>query len=87
VTAVDRYGNESQPLYFKTISEESLPIWNHLPDLPAGGILIIYDATGTELFRTSDIHSQQIQNLAPGFYRIKILTNNGQSIATGSIVR
>lgn len=87
VTAVDRYGNESQPLYFKTISEESLPIWNHLPDLPAGGILIIYDATGTELFRTSDIHSQQIQNLAPGFYRTKILTNNGQSIATGSIVR
>lgn len=87
VTAVDRYGNESSPLCFNTLSEETLPLCDSLPDLPSGGSLILYDATGTELFRTSAVSSDLIQKLNPGFYRIKILTANGQSIFSGSIIR
>lgn len=87
VTAVDRYGNESSPLFFSTLSEEILPVWETLPDIPAGGSLILYDATGTELLHTSSPSSGLIQTLNPGFYRIKILSADGESILIGSIIR
>lgn len=87
VTAVDRYGNESLPASFSTLSEETLPIFEYLPDIPQGGIMILYDATGTELFRTSDPHSSLMQKLEHGYYTIKVLTAQKECVQTGCIVR
>ena len=87
VTAVDRYGNESTPAYANTISEKSIPFLDTFPNIPDHGTLILYDVTGTELFRTSDIQSNLIKKLGHGFYRIKVITDNGQSILEGSILR
>lgn len=52
VVSVDRYGNESSPLQINSPKEnDDMVCLNKLPEIPAGGFMIIKDASGMELMK------------------------------------
>ena len=88
ITAVDRYGNESAPLYCNPQQDEALPIFeNKLPTIPQNGKLIITDATGSLLLEASTVGSKTLKSIPSGFYRISIQMPNGEKKLVGTLIR
>ena len=88
VTAVDRYGNESEALELNQPKlVDFLLINDELPEIPEGCTLIISDATGQEVLRTTQPAPDWKDSLKKGFYRLTLLRPNGSSELIGTLVQ
>ncbi len=87
VTAVDRYGNESQPLALNTPTLESLPTLHELPEAGEGCILVVTDRTGQEVLATHESGIAPLQQLGKGFYRVSRRSADGTTRLIGILVR
>jgi uncharacterized lipoprotein YddW (UPF0748 family) len=85
VTAVDRFGNESQPLALNipdSAGIQTITLQN-LPRIPENCMLIISDATGQEVLRTAHPTREMLQRLGNGLFRFSIQTPDGQTRLVG----
>jgi len=88
VTAVDRFGNESAPSAFNRKDENTPEIFGeNIPDVPEGYTLIVSDATGIELFRTTDPAKDIPARLKPGLFRFSLLAPDGTVTLVGVYAR
>lgn len=88
VTAVDRMGNESQPLAFTPDSVQALSITNELPRPIEGQTLLINDLTGYELARLTTFPQDIVQwchqqGWHKGIYRYQLISVQGKTIESG----
>ena len=83
LTAVDRYGNESEPMACNTPQKQTLPIYSSLPDIPKGYQLILTSPFGQELAR---IPRDPIPS-GKGIYHIRLLSPNGTQELIGILSR
>lgn len=86
VTAVDRYGNESQPLALNAPTDLQPEVLQQLPSIPEGGTLIIADLTGKEILRLTN-DTAPFEKLGTGFYRVSLKTSDGKIHLLGTILR
>ncbi len=88
VTAVDRYGNESQALELNQPKlVDFLIINDELPQIPEGCTLIVSDATGQEVMRTTRPAADWKESLKKGFFRLTLLHPDGSSELIGTLVQ
>lgn len=78
VTAVDRFGNESEAVPFNRKEADELTIYDqNFPQIPNGYTLIISDATGIEILRTTHPTMDLRKKLGTGFFRFSLLSSDG----------
>ena len=85
MAAVDRFGNESQPLALNipdSAGIQTITLQN-LPRIPENCMLIISDATGQEVLRTAHPTREMLQRLGNGLFRFSIQTPDGQTRLVG----
>ena len=92
VTALDRYGNESQPVMVcldagavqapAHVVADSLP----LPPLDAEFVLLT-DAAGRPVMTSRPTRSLSVATLAPGFYSVRTLDARGRSHRVAAFVK
>lgn len=88
VTAVDRFGNESRPASFNRPQDNSLQIFDgKLPEIPKGAVFIVSDATEQEITRLPSTAKELPPTLGSGFFRISLLTADGQIKPLGIFMR
>lgn len=88
VTAVDRYGNESTALELNQPKLVDFQLINdELPEIPEGCTLIVSDATGQEVLRTTQPSPNWKNSLKKGFYRLILLYPDGNSELIGTLVQ
>ena len=88
VTAVDRYGNESLALELNRPQLVDFQLINDkLPEIPEGCTLIVSDATGQEVLRTTQPTPDWKSSLKKGFYRLTLLHPDGSSELIGTLVQ
>lgn len=76
VCTVDRYGNESTPFEFNKPEKDDVQLLvNRMPDIPAGGHIIIEDGTGRELFKLSE--NDKLPQMKKGLYIIHAVYPDG----------
>ena len=88
VTTVDRFGNESIPMFCNQAGTTRLTAYyNELPTIPAGCTLVISDTMGKELLKINASNQKKIEQLAKGFYRISLQATDGSTKLIGTLVR
>ena len=92
VTAVDRFGNESDLLELNKASESDLPLLNDgntvtLPPSTDIQYISILTPVGIEVLRfayTSTFHIEQLQG---GFYIVRTIDKDGRETTIGAILK
>lgn len=88
VTAVDRYGNESESLNCnQPIPNETRIYINELPTIPQHCRLLILDATGRELLKIQASQAPNLNQLEKGLYQICLQQADGTQKLIGTLVR
>ena len=87
VTAVNRFGFESAPLALNApVKDEPSILYGRLPVLPKGYTLIVSEATGIEILRTTQPEKDIPQKIGKGFFRLSLLAPDGSITPAGVTV-
>ena len=87
VTAVNRFGFESAPLALNTpAKDEPSILYGRLPILPKGYTLIVSEATGIEILRTTQPEKDIPRKIGKGFFRLSLLAPDGSITPAGVTV-
>lgn len=87
VTAVNRFGFESAPLALNTpLKDEPTILYGRLPVLPKGYTLIVSEATGIEILRTTQPEKDIPRKIGKGFFRLSLLAPDGSITPAGVTV-
>ena len=87
VTAVNRFGYESAPLALNVpLKDEPAILYGRLPALPKGYTLIVSEATGIEILRTTQPEKDIPQIIGKGFFRLSLLAPDGSITPAGVTV-
>lgn len=87
VTAVNRFGYESAPLALNVpLKDEPAILYGRLPALPKGYTLIVSEATGIEILRTTQPEKDIPQKIGKGFFRLSLLAPDGSITPAGVTV-
>lgn len=87
VTAVNRFGFESAPLALNApAKDEPSILYGRLPVLPKGYTLIVSEATGIEILRTTQPEKDIPRKIGKGFFRLSLLAPDGSITPAGVTV-
>lgn len=87
ITAVNRFGYESTPLALNApLKDEPTILYGRLPVLPKGYTLIVSEATGIEILRTTQPEKDIPGKIGKGFFRISLLAPDGSITPAGVTV-
>lgn len=93
ITAVDRFGNESQATQFYHVgTDDGLLIENdgstlNVPQHLQAEALYVTDLTGRKIRRYSDVRQLTIDDLPPGFYQLKMMDKKGYFTLLGNFMK